>query len=186
MSTPAHNMPHAKAPRHVVLRASRETVGLVVAAAAMTFAMSFAIHAKHDRLAAQATPAQAVQEAQAPQQDWAGGLAALAPEPATPGERLSSAALVVPKAALALPQPPAKPKVVRQCGDAACLAGKTPGTAVPKRQMAAAAEAKAESEAPKRGLLHQLNPLNHLPDVSMVGRPFTYAGGAVAGWFKRL
>lgn len=172
----------ASAPRHVVIRTSRETLALVAAAAAMTFALSFAIHARHERTAALAAPAPVAQEAQAPQQDWAGHLAELPPAAATPAEHLSSAALVVPKSALTLPQPPARPKVARQCADAACLAGKASAGA-PKRQFAAA-EPKADESS--NGFLHQLNPLNHLPDMSAVGRPFSTAGGAVAGWFKRL
>ncbi|MCX8254425.1 MAG: hypothetical protein OTI36_10630, partial [Beijerinckiaceae bacterium] len=92
--------------KSIVIRTSRETLGLVAAATAMTFAMSYAVHSKHDaQVAAQASSQVAlVAEDATPQEDWAGHLAEVTPAAApTPAEPMTSASLTVPKAQLALP-----------------------------------------------------------------------------------
>ena len=91
--------------KSIVIRTSRETLGLVAAATAMTFAISYAVHSKHDaQVAAQASIQVAlVAEDATPQEDWAGHLAEVTPAAApTPTEPMTSASLTVPKAQLAL------------------------------------------------------------------------------------
>ena len=170
-------------PKKVVIRTSRETLGLVVAATAMTFALSYAVHSKHDAPAPVAAPA--TQEAALPRQDWAGHLAEVSPAVApAPSEPMTSASLTVPKAQLALPAVPKLVAKPRPCPESPCAVKAAPSAAAGKRQVAAAGE--QPRHEPKKSLIGMLNPLNHLPDMSAVGRPFTYAGGAVTGWFKRL
>lgn len=176
--------------KSIVIRTSRETLGLVAAATAMTFAMSYAVHSKHDaQVAAQASSQVAlVAEDATPQEDWAGHLAEVTPAAApTPAEPMTSASLTVPKAQLALPSamgPKVTPKP-RPCVEPQpCALKALAATSTPVRRQAAAAA--AEKQHPHRSLVGMLNPLNHLPDMSMVSRPFTYAGGAVSSWFKRL
>ena len=173
----------AGTPKKVVIRTSRDTLGLVVAASAMTFALSYAVHSKHDAPSPVSAPQ--VQEATTqPQEDWAGHLADLSAAPApAPIEPMTSASLTVPKSQLALPTAPklvAKPP--RPCAEAPC-AVKTAAVAAAKHQVATAGDSPRREQ--QRSLIGMLNPLNHLPDMSAVGRPFTYAGGTVAGWFKR-
>ena len=181
----------ASASRTVVIRASRDTLSLVAAASAMTFALAYAIHTKHDRLIPAPLPALETR-APEPQQDWAGHLAELAPATAAaPSEPMSSAALVVPKAQLALPPlPKASTKSMRPCPpDASCVPiakAPTSSPAAPPRRLVAAADKANAADKPGKTLVGMLNPLNHLPDMTAVGRPFASAGGAVAGWFKRL
>ena len=181
----------AGTPKKVVIRTSRDTLGLVVAATAMTFALSYVVHSKHDAavLASASAPGPAAtlqsQDASAqPKQDWAGHLADLsaAPAPAT-GEPMTSASLTVPKSQLALPAVPKPVIKPRPCPEAPCVA-KPASAAAAKRQVASAGELPKHEQ--NNSLIGLLNPLNHLPDMSAVGRPFTYAGGAVTGWFKRL
>ena len=178
------------ASKTVVIRTRRDTLGLVVAASALTFALAFSVHTKRDRLPL--PPAQETQLQLAPptapeQQDWAGHLAELKSEvPTAPSEPLSSAALVVPKSQLALPPAPRAARSTRACADGPCSTIARTPTAPTRRPMVAADAKGDQPTKPKKSLLGMLNPLNHLPDVSVVSRPFTYAGGTVAGWFKRL
>ena len=173
----------AKASRTVVIRASRETIGLVAAASAMTFALAYAVHSKQQPQGFGA-PAPVAQQ----QQDWTGHLADLTPTSteAAPAEPMSSAALVVPKSQLALPsmsvRPLARPRV---CGDGPCPA--KPGAAAARRMADADAPGKgSHAGESKNTLLSRLNPLNHLPDVSVIARPFAYAGNTLSGWIKRF
>ena len=183
----------AGASRKIVIRTSRDTLGLLAAATAMTFALSYAVHSKHDPLVA--APAPVAQDA-SPRQDWAGGLAELTPAVApTPAEPMTSASLTVPKSQLALPTVPKPVAKPRPCLDPQCAAKAASASA----SSASASSAMASSATPhhlaatqdrhqhdSKGMIGMLNPLNHLPDMSVVARPFTYAGGAVTGWFKRL
>lgn len=167
-----------------MIKARRETIGLVAAASAMTFALAYAVHSKQAQVPSAPT-------ARLQQQDWMGHLAEVAPRTETaPPEPMSSAALVVPKSQLALPstptRPPAKP---RPCEDRPCAAKANAQATAARRQIAAAESAstgKSERDRESgKSLLGTLNPLNHLPDMSMIGRPFAYAGNTVSGWFRR-
>lgn len=176
----------ANASRTIVIRAHRETVGLIVAASALTFALASAIHSRQP-------PAPSAPTAvQRQPQDWTGHLADVAPRTETvPAEPLSSAALVVPKSQLALPTTPASPLVrSRNCVDTSCATKANGRVPLARRQIAAAVSAATEKSdrAPteKKSALAALNPLNHLPDMSAIGRPFTYAGGTISGWIKRF
>ncbi len=187
----------ASASKTIVIRTSRDTLGLVVAATAMTFAMAYAVHSKHDaqisaQAAAQAPAQQSALVAQdaSPQEVWAGHLAELTPAAApTPAEPMTSASLTVPKAQLALPMVPKTLPKPRPCLEPQPCAVKTLAAAsslvLTHHQIASAAD-RAQAARANHSLVGMLNPLNHVPDMSAVGRPFTYAGGAVAGWFKRL
>ena len=177
----------ANAPRRVVIRANRETLALVCGACALTFVIAYGLHGRPVE-----APATQVVAAPPPQQDWTGHLADV-PANATvttgPAEPLSSDSLTVPKAQLALPAMPSKPKV-RPCdtGPLPCPVAKAVAPVPPARKVATAtptmaSQAKAEKE---HGLLNTLNPLNHLPDMSTIKRPFAYAGDTVSGWFKRF
>ena len=187
----------ASASKTIVIRTSRDTLGLVIAATAVTFAMAYAVHSKHDALASAQAPAQQIahgaqelaQDA-SPQEVWAGHLTEVTPAAApTPAEPMTSASLTVPKAQLALPTvPKALPKLrpcvePQPCALKALAASSSPALA--HHQVATAAD-RAQAAREHHNLIGMLNPLNHLPDMTTVGRPFTYAGGAVAGWFKRL
>ena len=183
----------ASVSKTIVIRTSRETLWLVAAATAVTFAMAYAVHSKHDAQVAApaAAPAALIAQDATPQEDWAGHLAEVTPAGTpTPAEPMTSASLTVPKAQLALPMSMV-PRVAarpRPCFEPQPCALKTLSAsstqAPPHRQ--AAGEEKAPATRPHRSLVGMLNPLNHLPDMSTVSRPFTYAGGAVSNWFKRL
>ena len=177
----------ANAPRRVVIRANRETLALVFGACTATFAIAYGLHGKPAETQVPAAVASAN-----PQQDWTGHLADVPPNATTTApasEPLSSDSLTVPKAQLALPGMPAKPKA-RPCdgGPTPCPAAKVAAPVPPVRKQVAAttpspAQARAEKE---HGLMATLNPLNHLPDMATVKRPFAYAGDTVSGWFKRF
>ena len=180
------------ASKPIVIRTSRETLGLVVAASAVACALAGAVHSKHDTQTAAAAPVQqvaSVAQDASPQEVWAGHLAELTPAAApTPAEPMTSASLTVPKAQLALPLPmvpksPAKPRPCVEPQPCALKALAASPQAAARRQAIAAEKAQAREH---RSLIGMLNPLNHLPDMATVSRPFTYAGGAVSGWFKRL
>ncbi len=119
---------------------------------------------------------------------------------------MTSASLVVPKAALALP--PAQPasSAPRATKPLPCDAQPCPARSAaplpPARQKLAAVDAEpakanpAPAQAPiskstqtvkeheKRFALSDLNPLPHLPDA--VRRPFSYAGTKISGWIDRF
>ena len=173
----------AGTPKTIVIRTSRETLGLVVAATAMTFALSYAVHSKHDSPVAAAAPP--TREAVAPLQEWAGHLAEVAPAATpAPSEPMTSASLTVPKSQLALPATPKLVAKPRPCPEAPCAVKTASVPTAAKRQVAVVGE--QPRGEPKTSMIGMLNPLNHLPDMSVVGKPFTYAGGTVVGWFKRL
>ncbi len=183
----------AGASKTIVIRTSRETLGLVVAATAVTFALATAVHSKHEADISAPAPLQQVELAApeaSPQEDWAGHLADVTPAAApAPAEPMTSASLTVPKAQLALPMvpktlPKQRPCVEPQSCALKALAAASSSQAAGHRQAMAAERAQAARE--HHSLIGMLNPLNHLPDMATVSRPFTYAGGAVTGWFKRL
>ena len=87
--------------RPFVLKASRDTLMLLVAAGAMTLAIAYSVH---NRPALQSPVAEQTAVGQ-----WAGQLADLTPQQTTSSaqaEPLSSDALTLPKAAMALPAAP--------------------------------------------------------------------------------
>lgn len=162
------------------MRASRETIVLIAVAGAMTFVL-----ARHAGTvapsAAESRTAQAPSAAPAePRKVWTGELAQVTPATvATPVEPMSSASLVVPKSALALPATPRK---------AATKVAVTP--APPVRVQVASntlVVASRATEAPRdSSLLHALNPMNHLPDLSTIRRPFASAGETISGWMRHF
>ena len=95
--------------RPIVLKASRDTLLLLAAAGAMTLAIAYSVH-NHPLSDGPGTE-------QVADGEWTGQLADLSPNQAAtpaPAEPLTSDALTVPKAAMALPAapkatPPAKP-----------------------------------------------------------------------------
>ena len=181
----------ANASRRVVIRANRETIALVLGACALTFVIAYELRGR-----ATEPSSTTIVAAAPPQQDWTGNLADV-PQNATTtapaAEPLSSDSLTVPKSQLALPPTPAKAKV-RPCdlGPVPCATGtataKIAAPVPPVRKQAATAptmvaQAKAEND---HGLMSTLNPLNHMPEMSTIKRPFIYAGDTVSGWFKRF
>ena len=158
----------ANASRTIVIKANRETIGLVLAASAMTFAIAYSVHSKPTPVATQAQ-----------QQDWAGDLAELAPQKLASTESMSSADLVVPNAQLALPSVPVKQATKRGC-DEPCLKVPVP----PRRETAREVSPILAPRTKEPSLLTRLNPLNHVPKV--VKQPFNYAGDMVSGWIKRF
>ena len=127
-------------------------------------------------------------------QDWTGELVAT-PAAAAPQPSLSSASLVVPKSMLTLPPEPAKPIVrIRSSCDSAdklCVVRQNVTALPPKRPIETQviqplAPSRVAANEPKKNSPQQrsLNPLDHLPDLSGVGRPFSAAGRAVTSWIK--
>ncbi len=154
------------------MKANRETIVLIAVACAMTFALSR--HAGTPEVAAE-KPAAAV----VPDQVWTGRLAEVAPAASVPPrEPMSSASLVVPKSALALPATPRKTPVK--------VAVPVPPTRTQMAGNTQAASVEPDRSSHEDGLLHSINPMNHLPDMSSVGRPLAYAGETVAGWFRHF
>ncbi len=186
--------------RTVVIKANRDTLVLLACTVTVTLALSYGVHQR----AASPLP-------QPAQQEWAGRLADVLPDFAVTSEPMTSDSLVVPKAALALPAPPAAPQRAgikpQACDTPPCLA-KAAVPLPPTRQKLATAGAEIvksgseagsasgaipkpdapEPSAPKRKsqsfALGDLNPLHHLPDT--VRRPFSYAGTKITGWIDRL
>lgn len=168
----------ANAPSRIVIRTSRETIVLCVAACAMTFALGYAVHSKHGP---GETP-------RAVTQDWTGHLADVAPVVAASSERITSASLVLPKEQLALPKIDMRPLAnLRFCDGESCRA-KPLAPLPPARQDAGPREpvkvAYHEEQESRPGLLSRLNPLNQVPAV--IRKPFAYAGDTVSGWIKRF
>ena len=168
--------------RPIVLKASRDTLVLLAAAGTMTLAIAYSVHNRP------------VSESQGTEQvaagEWAGQLADLSPSQAAapaPAEPLSSDALTVPKAAMALPVAPrpalsARP---RACDGTPCppsVKAASGAAAAPtlRRQAVAALPARVREAS----LVERLNPLNHLP--AAVTQPFASAGDTIAGWVKRF
>ncbi len=158
-----------RASKTFIIKANRDTIGLVAAACAVTFALAYAVHSRP-------LPATPVHQQQ---QGWTGDLADLGTRDAASPEPLRSADLVVPQAQLALPAMPAKPIARKGC-DEPCLKAPLP----PRRETVRAGTPIREAAHKDAPLLSRLNPLNHVPDV--VTRPFTYAGDMVSGWIKRF
>ena len=170
--------------RPVVFKANRDTLVLLAAATAMTLALGYSVH-NHP-------PVESRDRAAEPPAvgEWAGELADLSPSQTTvaaPAEPLSSDALTLPKAAMALPvapRPPA-PAKPRSCDGVPCPSpakvAAVSSTTPPARQPAPAVHPAQVREAT---LVERLNPLNHLPEV--VTRPFAVAGDTIVGWVKRF
>lgn len=172
----------ANTPRRVVIRANRDTLALLGGACALTFVIAYGVH----RRSAVSPPEM---ESAAEHQGWTGHLAEIEPMATADAkpEPLSSESLTVPKAQLALPVSPVKPKG-RPCESSVpCLSRSSTPVVLPvRRQVPATRASHTASQQNDNGLLHALNPLNHMPDMSVVKRPFTYAGDVVAGWIKRF
>ena len=183
--------------RSIVLKANRDTLVLIAAASAMTLAIAYSVHTRPAPATLQRQTGGTTTE-QAAAGEWAGQLADLSPSQVastTPAERLSTAALTVDKAAMALPAAPrpaavllAKPRI---CDGAPCpppAKAAVAGTAAPALGAAAATPPRHPSAgappAREASLVEKLNPLNHLPE--MVKRPFASAGDTIAGWIRRF
>ena len=170
----------AKISRSKLIRISRETMALVLAAGIVTCALAYAHHA---RSGAEPTS----QREQAASKEWVGNLPAAAPLPAasSASEPMTSASLVV--APSELPQVisvPRQPAKLRACDLPPC-AVKTAVPTPPLRPQPATAAAipSPQADSPKPTLVAKLNPFNHLPDTTTLTQPFTYVGDKVAGWF---
>ena len=177
----------AKISRSTVVRTSRETVALAAAAGAVALALAYAHHA---RIAAEPAP----QPRQTSAKEWVGHLPSVAPSPpaAAAPEPMTSASLVV--APSQIPQvivPSRQPAKARGCDAPPCPLRSVASTGVaptpPVRPpVVAAAPFPGAPSSPKPTLVARLNPLNHLPDVDALARPFTYVGDKMSGWFHRL
>jgi hypothetical protein len=175
-------------PGTIVLKTRRDTLALVVAATAVTFALASTVHSRHPVLGS------------APPERWTGELADVAPAVRATNETreiLTSASLVVPKADLSLPSVPVRALVrLRGCDGSICAPRTTVPTPVPRPVLEASnppAAAPPDLPAPmtpmhraKTTFLARLNPMRHMPDLSTFRRPFTVAGNAVSGWFGRF
>ena len=164
--------------RTIVLKARRDTVVLVVAATAATFALASAIHSRPD----------ARDNVALPQQQWAGELAGLASVEVDPvhAEPITSASLVVPTSDFALPPMPVRALVKLRGCDGGLCAPRTNAPTPVRRPIAAAFRRVPAPHHVRPTLISRLNPLNHLPDMSTLGRPFAVASDTVSGWFKRF
>ena len=184
--------------RPIVLKTSRDTLVLLAAASAMALAIGYSVH--NHTVSDDPQPIE-----QTVAGEWAGQLAALAPtETAAPAPApLSSDALTLPKAAMALPvspRPTANAVKPRLCDGVPCppaAKASTTAAAVPGGLPTAAAPGQTHRPAVatrphsvrEAGLMERLNPLNHLPDVRLpdvVRRPFASAGETIVGWVKRF
>ncbi len=176
--------------RSIILKANRDTLVLIAAAGAMTLAIANSVHTRPAPATLQGQTGGTTTE-QAAAGEWAGQLADLTPNQVAstaPAEPLSTAALTLDKAAMALPASPrpapALPSKPRICDGAPCpppvkaAAAGTAAAAPPRHPPAVTPPAREAS------LVEKLNPLNHLPE--MVKRPFASAGDTIAGWVKRF
>jgi hypothetical protein len=184
----------ASTPRVFNLVSRREAVG-----AAITVILAISAVAYAHRPSSGPAPAE---------QGWTGHLLTAASNGTVQTEPMSSSSLVVPKSALILPPPPPKPVVrARNSCDSAdrlCVVRPLAVMALPpKRQMALNDSQQGGRLPPVLGPIpdkssrgakpasadtkgFSLNPLNHIPDMSAIGRPFAAAGQAVSGWIKWL
>lgn len=188
-----------------MFKANRDTLVLLACTVAVTLALSYGVH----RRPVSPLP-------QPAQRDWAGRLADVLPDLASMPEPMTSDSLVVPKAALALPAPPAAlPRAANKpqtCENPPCPAktavplpptrqklattGVDSGKPVPEAAAAKAGAAKSvatgseapEPSAPKRkSQSFALGDLNPLHHLpDTVRRPFSYAGTKISGWIDRL
>jgi hypothetical protein len=179
------------APRVLGLAARRETIAVGVATAAVIVAVAYG---------------SATTGKPSVDQGWVGHLAATAPVDAPQPAPFSSSSLVVPKSALTLPPEAAKPvpKVKASCdsADRLCVLRptvaavavpphrqvamvETPGLLLPPADIPPPSRVTAKTvSADRKGF--SLNPLNHMPDMAAIGRPFSAAGTVVTGWIKWL
>ena len=179
----------ASAPRIFNVAVRRESIGLVAAAAVAISA--FGLAGRHE--ARPTSP---------DKQDWVGHLPAVSTAGVAPIEPMSSSSLVIPKSALALP--PSEPKpIVRarsscDSADRLCVVRVAPGPAKRSGTVADSRDvvlpsAKIPLPSKTAGLAQtpaskgfSLNPLNHVPDMATVTKPFSAAAQAVGGWIKWL
>ena len=182
--------------RTIVLKASRDTLVLTVAAGAMTLAIAYSVHTRPAPATLQGQNGGTAEQAAAG--EWAGQLADLSSNQGTlttPTERMSTATLTVDKAAMALPAAPRPVPALstkpRTCDGSPCLpstkaatTGSTTIAVAPALGVATTSLRRAPAVAAARqaSLVEKLNPLNHLPE--MVKRPFASAGDTIAGWVK--
>lgn len=167
-----------------VLKARRETVTLVAAATAATFALSYAIHSHRPASRSDTPPIQA----------WTGELADVKATEFVPADTapITSASLVVPKSQFALPDSRVRALVrLHGCDGSLCTSRTAAAPSPPRRPAVSGIEVTAQTIRPvsrreKPSLIARLNPLNHLPDASTLKRPFAVAGDTVTGWFKRF
>ena len=199
----------AKVSRSVVIRTSRETLALALAACAVAFALAYAVHSRPDvsnvgvpkPRVVSLTPAASTHEVSAgasstkgePLRDWTGHLAEVAPATATvPAEPMTSASLVVSPSQLPPVTSPARPIGKRPCETSSSCTTKATASTLPPvppsrpspdaSRPAIAATVRATQAEP--GWPAKINPFNHLPDTATLKQPFTYVGDKVAGWFK--
>lgn len=187
-------MPFASTPRIFNIVSRRETIG-----AAVMVALAISALAYSHRPGSHAAPVE---------QGWTGHLLTTASNGTVQTEPMSSSSLVVPKSTLVLPPLPTKPLVrARNSCDSAdrlCVVRPLAVIAVPPKRLVASNDAQQSgplppaliptpdkaSPAAKPGSADtkgfSLNPLNHMPDMAAIGRPFAAAGQAVSGWIKRL
>ncbi|WP_158807655.1 hypothetical protein [Beijerinckia sp. L45] len=185
----------ASAPRILNIAARRESLAVTAAVVVAFSALAYAHRSGP--------------EASAPvDQGWTGHLTAAASADVVPVEPLRSSSLVVPKASLTLPPLAARPmlheKKTCDSADRLCVVRLAPPViAVPPRRQVAAIDpqnvflppalipmpakaTKAAKPVSSESKGFSLNPLNHVPDMSALGRPFSAAGQAVVGWIKWL
>ena len=183
----------ASAPRILNIAARRDTLAIAAAAVVALAALAYGHHGESGSMKPAA-------------QGWTGNLTP-ATAGAVPVEPMRSSSLVVPKETLTLPPLPAKPivRAKNSCdsADRLCVVRPIAVIAVPPKRQIAAMEPRGALVPP--GLIpmpgpsgpvtkpaaaeskgFSLNPLNHIPDMATVGRPFTAAGQAVSGWIKWL
>ena len=188
----------AKASRSVVIGISRETLALVLAACAVTFALAYVLKsrpavepaARTSLSTSSSLPADpSVQGSSVqglPVWEWTGHLAEVAP-PAVPAqtEPMTSASLVVSPSQLPPVAVPTRSTGKRACDGASCaIKTSVPVPTPPSRpstEPAGPFAAAAHVPQPNRGWPAKINPLNHLPDTAALQRPFTYVADRVAG-----
>ncbi len=190
-------VPPAKAPRSVVVKASRETIALALAACAATFALAYAVHPRTgvDPVTRPSSTRESsitvASVREPPAREWTGHLAEVAPlAAAVPTEPMTSASLVVSPSQLPPVTSPARPAGKRPCEGASCAArtnaAPPPPVPTPPARPSAGGPGPATTQAEprERGWPANINPFNHLPDTATLKQPFTYVGDKVAGWFR--
>lgn len=152
----------------------RDTLVLLAVAMAIPLAVSHHLH-RRDAEGAGAM----VQE----HPTWAGRIADLTPsDVAKSGDAITSASLVVPTSALALPQNAVRAQKTRPClGDMPCAKP----VALPRQRTVAIAQgAQSVRHGGDTDILRKLNPLAHLPEP--IRHPFDSARAVLTGWFRQL
>ena len=164
----------------------RETIALAALATVATLAL---VHERQPRGAAGTAAG------------WFGQLPAEASTGLPAVAPLTSSSLVVSSAELALPAIPAAPARVRDACDSAdnsCVI-RPLAVAAPVKRVGVPAEApraptskravgmpKPEPVVQASSKERPFNLLDHLPDASTLGHPFSAAGSLVSGWVRRL